>query len=261
MLKQKIFNNWLSIFLLTVFIFLNMGSVCLAGIEDRPLDTDDGYVLEKGTYYISSGLLFNKINSKNKEYVIKNTIGAGITNNFEVSAFIPVAYIDPDARDKAEGLGDIIIRPEFSLLKEQGNTPAMSLALWLNLRNGEQSKGLGAEECNYTFTLQISKNIAPFTFHLNFGYIFVGEPSGQDLDNVISYNTALEYALTKELVLVGELFGKTNPDPLATDDPLDALLGVMYKLSPHITLDFGAWAGLTNASSDYKLTCGAAFKF
>jgi hypothetical protein len=107
-----------------------------------------------------------------------------------------------------------------------------------------------------------TKEFLPVTVHLNVGYMFVGNPPGQTLDNVISYALAFEYGtVLPAIVLVGELAGETNRNPAVGDNPLTLLMGVMYRMNRRVSWDSSLTVGLTSPSPDYGASLGVSYTF
>ncbi len=232
-----------------------------AGVENRPINTDDAYTLDKGVFTISLGSVFTREANHDKEIDLNIDLGYGITDRLEITADIPFVFLNPEAGINEEGIGDISVRPEYMFLEERENIPAMSLAATFELQSGDKDKGLGSGATDYSLSLQVSKNFDPVSVHFNLGYTFIGKSKGEDLDNVIFYNFACEYVITGKLTLVGELIGQTNSDPGATNDPMEILAGMIYEITSNVNFDVGFGAGLNNASPDIRVTGGITFEF
>ncbi|MFH1519496.1 MAG: transporter [Candidatus Omnitrophota bacterium] len=232
-----------------------------AGVENRPINTDDAYTLDKGALTVALGAVFTKEENSAQETDLTIDLGYGITDKLEVTANIPFVFSDPKGEDDQEGLGDITLRPEFLFWKEAGNIPAVSFASSFKLQSGNEDRGLGSGETNYSLSLQFSKQFNPFNWHFNIGYTFVGQPKGEAVDDVIFYNLACEYSVSEKLTLMAELIGQTNSDSTAADEPFECLLGLVYPISENIDFDFGVGTGLTNASPDIRVTSGLTYQF
>ena len=247
---------------LTAFSLILWGPPPLqAGIENRPLNTDDGYTLDQGAVSISVGSVFTQAHNKDKQIGINADVGFGVTDRFEISADFPYAFLYPKSGSNGDAFGDISIRPELNLLKESDSHPALSIAGTVKFDNGNDDKNLGSGAVDYSLSLQASKAFKPITLHLNGGVTFAGEPTGAKRDNVISYNVAGEIPIGRIWTLVGELFGQTNPDPAAADDPLEWLVGFTYTPRKGVILDAGMGTGLTDASPDLRVTGGVTVVF
>jgi len=230
-----------------------------AGIENTPLNTDDANTLDKGAFSVSAGGVFTKSRGGDKETDINVDIGYGITEKLEITAGFPFVFSDPKTGGWEKGVGDISLRPELRILKEK-KFPALSVASTVKFDSGNKKKGLGSGETDYSLSLQTTKEFEPLTFHFNLGHIFIGEAKGENLDNVIFYNFASEYALTEQFVLVGEIIGETNSDPMATDDPLEMLIGATYDTPSKVTFYSGLGGGLSDASPDIRILLGVTFE-
>jgi len=104
-----------------------------AGVENRPINTDDAYTLDRGVLTASLGAVFTRSETEDEETDITIDLGYGITDRLEVTVDIPIAFTNPKDGSTEEGLSDISIRPEFLLIKEQESLPAISFAATFNL--------------------------------------------------------------------------------------------------------------------------------
>ena len=72
----------------------------------------------------------------------------------------------------------------------------------------------------------------------------------------MTYNIALDGALTERLSLGAEAFGQSNKDSTTADYPLEFLVGAVFDVTDAVAFDMGVGAGLTNASPDLRVTIG-----
>lgn len=244
-----------------ICISLILVSSVNAGVENRPLNTDDAYILDKGMLTISLGAVSIREANGDKETDFNIDLGYGISNRLEITVDIPVIFSDPKAGSNGEGLGDISIRPEVFLVNEREYMPAISFAATLKTHSGNKANYLGSGETDYSLSFQFSKDFSPLKWHFNIGYTFVGQAKGEAIDDVIFYNLAFEYNVNDRIDVVGELVGQTNPGPNADDETFEFLVGCIYSMSQNIALDFGIGAGLTDASPDLRITSGLTFQF
>lgn len=236
----------------TMFLFVYMGFFAIsagAGIEDRPISTDDAYTLDKGVFTVSIGSAFVKADNGGREVGLNLDLGYGITDRLEFTVDVPTVV----GGDGEQGLGDIGFRPELFVLAEQGYIPAVSFAAMLKTASGDANDGLGSGQNDYSLTLQLSKALSALTFHFNVGYTFVGQPEGETADDAASYNLALEYGFGT-LTLVGEVTGEAS----SGSNELAGLVGFVYEVNDSIALDL---AGFTAGSEDLKLTGGLTYQF
>jgi len=246
---------------LFIYLLCSLNTLVYAGIENRPINTDDAYTLDKGAITAALGVVFTKENNDDAETDLTIDLGYGITDRLEVTVNIPIAFTNPKDASTENGLSDISIRPEFLFITEGESRPAVSFATTFKTESGNKDKGLGSGETDYSLSLQFSKDFSPFAYHFNMGFTFVGEAPGENLDDVLFYNLAIEYNVNDQLDLMGELIGETNSDPSSDDEPFEFLLGFIYSPSDKIALDFGIGAGLTDASPDFRITSGLTYGF
>lgn len=244
--------------LIISFIFINPVK---AGVENRPLNTDDAYTLSKGEFTAAAGAVFTKADNGDKQTDINIDLGYGITDELEITSDIPMVFFDPKGDNNQEGIGDISLRPELFLITEDKYIPAVSFAGTVKTHSGDEDRGLGSGETDYSLSLQFSKDFSPLKCHFNLGYTFKGQPEGEAVDDVIFYNLGFEYKLNGRIDLVGELVGQTNSDPAANSEPFECLVGFIYSAGENIALDFGIGTGLTSASPDLRVTSGITYSF
>lgn len=251
--KSHLRPSWL------MYIALFFPVLLYAGVENRPLDGDDAYILDKGTFSVSIGPVFTRGDNGDKETRLSLDFGYGIFDRLEFTMDIPIVFSDPKEGRSQQGLGDISIRPEFLLIREEQYIPAVSFAYTLKTQSGSKKRGLGSGENDHSLSAQFSKDFRPIKFHFNLGYTFIGQRKGESVRDVIFYNIASEYALSDKLTLVGELRGARNSDPKENKNPLEALVGFIYNISSNVALDFGIGGGFTRASPDIRVTSGLTY--
>lgn len=232
-----------------------------AGIENRPLNSDDAYVLPPGAVAVSVGSVYTRAHNDDDQVNLVTDLGVGLLKRLELSATFPYIFFDPETGSNADGFGDITIRPEWMVLSEADLRPAISIAGTIKFDNGNNDKNLGSGAVDYGGSLQVSKTFEALTLHVNVGFTAVGKPTDIEKDDTVSYNVGVEYALTQKLKLVGEMFGQSNADPTATHDPLEWLLGGVFTISKSLALDVGFGTGLNNDSPDLRVTGGLTYTF
>lgn len=239
----------------TLFFFCSLQ----AGLEDRPLNTDDAYTIKKGTWSTSLGEVFLRHDRDDRQFDIVIDIAHSFIENLEVGLQAPYTFLDPRDGDSEDGIGDITIRPEYQFLQEADNVPAVSGWVAVKTNTGSEDNGLGTGATHISFAGNLSKKFSgPAWFHINLGYTVTDSDS---MDNVFFYKVAGEYLIRDRLKLVGEIVGQGNHDPDATDDPLEWLLGFIYEIPNGLILDFGFGTGLTDASPDIRVTGGVTYNF
>lgn len=249
---------------ISLFVSLSCISLANAGIENRPLNSDEATVLRMGQIVIATGGSFLKQLNKDKEYGWVTDLEYGILKSLELDLEVPHKSLIPEdsTQEKGSGLGDISTWLEWQTSKEEGYFPTSSFAFTWKSKSGNQNKNLGSGENSYTFTSLISKNLNELlSAHINFGYTYIDRLTGSTYRNSWNYNGVLEYQMTSKWMAVGEIYGQFVQIPIIDAQPLDGLVGVIATLSDSVAMDVGIGAGLTNASPDFRSTVGIAYSF
>lgn len=94
-----------------------------------------------------------------------------------------------------------------------------------------------------------------FGLHLHSGYAWTESPTGIDYDDQILLGAGVEFFPALRLRLIAEFETNTSKEP-GLDDTSEAMLGLQYYLSPHLTLNAGLGFGLTDATPDWRALLG-----
>lgn len=158
-------------------------------------------------------------------------------------------------------MSDIVLSSKLRILNEAEDSPALAFSFSIKTKTGNEDKGLGTGELDYTFNLIFSKELGKIINHLKLGYTDVGKPEGQSDNDLFLYAGALEYPLTNRLHLVGELSGETNFAGDFDNHPFAILAGFNYAFSDMGIFDFGVSWGISKASADYTVTSGLTLAY
>ncbi|GAG00741.1 unnamed protein product, partial [marine sediment metagenome] len=203
---------------------------------------------------------FEYVNTADNECNWSTVLKCGLLENWDIGIEFPYQFIDVTEGSDVDGIGDMVVSSKYRFLDETQGFPALSLSFAIKTDTGNEDKGLGSGDLDYTITAILTKELNKIVGHLNLGYIYVGAPEGQD-DDVFSYALALEYPVDDRLNFVGELSGETNFEGDFDDNPFAALVGFNYAFSDAATFDFGAAWQISEASPDYKLVTGLTLGF
>ena len=236
-----------------IILSLIIPQLTLAGIENRPGNVDDAYVMDKGTGYLAFGYAYAKESDHTKYYEVPLDAGYGLTNSLEITLLLPYRKIDPDNERSEKGMGDFAIRPEFVVFKESDSIPQMSLALSIKFDTG--SNAIASGTTDYGLYFNASKEFGKTKLHGNVGYSFL-----EDSDDSIFLGVAFEHSINNSLTLIGEIWTEMPKDS-SDDDVAEVLGGVTYDASDTITLDFGIGTGLDSKDIDLRYTMGVTYSF
>lgn len=166
-----------------------------AGLEDRPLNTDDAYTIEKGSWSVSAGSVFLRQKNHDEQTNIVADLAYSPLQNLELGFDVPYTFLDPKSGPNENGFGDITVRPEFQFVEETDKIPALSTWAAVKTNTGDKDKGTGTGATDVSFAGNLSKKFQwPLWLHVNLGFTLSGKPEGQDVDNVFFYKTAAEYS-------------------------------------------------------------------
>lgn len=94
-----------------------------------------------------------------------------------------------------------------------------------------------------------------FGLHAHAGYAWTEAPSGRDFDDQILLGAGVEFYPALRLRLIAEFEVAGAKDP-GLDDTAEAMLGLQYYLSPHLTMNAGLGLGFTDATPDWRALLG-----
>lgn len=232
-----------------------------AGIENRPLNSDEATVLDKGQWVIATGLTFVRQPNNDNEWAWATDLEYGIFDWLEINLDIPYQVTDVHGGTDLNGLGDVIVSLEWNPVRERDRYPAISFAANLKNQNANEDRGLGSGELDYTATILASKNFGSTSVLVNVGMTLIGDPPGTDFSNTVNYSAALAYEFKDNVTYVGELVAQTNADRSAETDPLELLVGAIYRVRDGVFMDGGIGTGLSPASPDLRVVSGITVEF
>jgi len=240
-------------------LLVPMATHAVAGIENRPLDTDDAFTLDKGEFSFAFGGTYTEADNGDDQFDLPVDLGFGLTDTLEITVNLPYSFID---QNNESGFGDFSLRPEWNFFKGDDMLPALSLAYVLKLDNGDADKNIGSGAVDHSLLLQASQTFIETSLHFNLGYTFVGEPAGTSQDNTLSYKLAVEHPVTDTLTLVGEIIGQTTSDPSGeADNPLEWLLGFVCDFKNGYAMDIAGGTGWTSENPSIRVVIGFSRSF
>lgn len=234
---------------------------CIPAHAYRPFATEDAGVAGKGVAQMEVSWDYLEWDNDDKENNFLLVPIYGITERIEFSIEIPYMFHDPEDGENENGIGDINIVAKFLLIEEGEKNPAFTIKGVVKTDSGDEDKGLGSGDWDYSLVLAASKTIGDFQLHGMLGYTFVGDNDDDNIRDIYLYGIAVDYGLTENLHLVAEVAGNRHPDRTSDDDPASGLVGATYKVSEHLTLDAGVRFGFNDAMPDWNTTIGMSIIF
>ena len=103
---------------------------------------------------------------------------------------------------KADGFSDVAIEAKWRFFEKNGFS--MALKPGITLPTGNEEKDLGNGRSTYYLYFITSKEIEPWSFHLNLAY-FRNENKGDDRNDLWHASLASTFEVIKDLKLVGDI--------------------------------------------------------
>ena len=235
----------------------------------HPLITDDAGTQGKGKFQLELSGQYNSdketvadVHIESTGAEVATTLSYGIIENADIVLSLPYQWgkvkEDGATAYDEKGISDTTLEIKWRFFEKDG----LSLALkpGVSIPTGNDEKGLGAGKTGYHIFLIGSKDIAPWAFHVNVGYIG-NENKVDEEKNIWHASLATTYEVIKNLKLVGNVGIERNPDKAADNDPAFFIGGVIYSLAENFDIDCGVKYGLSSAETDWSLMAGMAFRF
>ncbi len=235
----------------------------------HPLITDDAETQGKGKVqvefngqYDTDKETVNGITAESTGAQVMTILSYGLADNTDLVLTLPYQW----GKVKEEGItvydergiSDTTLEVKWRFFEKDGLM--LALKPGVILPTGNESRGLGAGKVGYHAVFIGTKEAEPWEFHANVGYIRNENKVDEERD-IWHVSLAAEYAVFKNLALVGNIGMERNRDKTASGNPAFILGGVIYEVSENFAVDCGVKYGLTAAETDWSLMAGVAFRF
>ncbi|MFO7666242.1 MAG: transporter [Desulfobacterales bacterium] len=240
----------------------------------HPLITDDAGTNGKGKFQmeLTGELAWDKeksdgITVKEKGYEAGIAVSAGILDTLDIVCGIPYQWNkteeDGTIVSDEDGISDIGLELKWRFFEQGGLSFALKPGIIIP--SGDEEKGLGTGKMGYGITFIATKEIAPFTFHMNSGYAhnefkLKEDKEGSEKD-LWHLSLAAVYEVSDNLQMVANIGIERNPDKESGTDPSFALIGMIYSITPDLDVDLGFKAGLSGTETDAALLTGLTMRF
>jgi len=252
------------ILLILSSLFFILPFITKKAFAERPfLQTERAVPVERGKYKLETGLVLNRLSSDTRNSNLLIDLRYGLIQNLEVDLLLPYLFREEDGEHENQ-IGDLLLRAKVRFLKgREANPLSISGQLFIKLPTAGRDRFFGTTgEPDIGLLAIASKEFTPVTAHINFGYIFIGNPPLRDLPDQILYALGWELQTNADpLTLVGEISGSTEIGNSASRGILNLLGGMNYKLQERVTADASVGFGLTDDSPDYLFNIGFTYLF
>ncbi len=235
----------------------------------HPLITDDTGTQGKGKFQleINSEFVYDKeseggITFKATGGEIAAIFSYGITDNIDIVLGLPYQWFkvkeDGSVIAKENGISDISLEMKWRFFEK--DSLSFALKPGVTLPTGDENKGLGGGKATYSVFFISTKEIEPFAFHLNAGYIR-NENKHDERKNLWHASLAAETEVVKNLKAVANIGIERNPDKSSNTHPAFILGGLIYSITENFDIDFGIKGGLNKPETDLTFLAGVALRF
>lgn len=236
----------------------------------HPLITDDAGTVGKGGVQleINAELAYDKetlddsTTEKSEVAEAALTVTYGLTDSLDFVVTAPYQWLSAHENDeliaREKGISDMSLDLKWRFFEKDGW--GLALKPGISLPTGNEEKGLGGGRTSYRLFFITTRELEPWAFHLNIGYIR-NENNGGDRSDLWHASAAAEVELVKDLKAVANIGIETNPASDSSTHPAFALGGLIYELSEKISLDAGVKFGLTKPEADVSYLAGVTIKF
>ena len=179
-----------------------------------------------------------------------------IAPRYDVSVTLPVLSLTTEAAGQSTtetGIGDVVLRGGAELLPA-GRGFSLYGSLAAKLPTADETRGLGTGATDIGAFATLSRELGPVKLRLLTGYIKVGDPSGQNLDDVLLYGLGLS-GMRGSTHLYGSVEGRTASVPGA-DAPLETNVGFLHPLNPRHWVKGSAFIGLSDGGPRFGASLG-----
>jgi Putative MetA-pathway of phenol degradation len=185
----------------------------------------------------------------------------GAADNLDIVLGVPYQYIwtrRSGDTNRENGISDVSLELKWRFYASDGLSFALKPGI--TLPTGDGGKGLGAGKATYSMFFISTKEIKPWEFHLNLGYIR-NENKADERKNLWHVSLAGEVEVLKDLKVVGNIGIERNTDRTVNIHPAFILGGLIYSISENFDIDFGIKGGLTKPEADYTFLTGITWRF
>jgi len=189
-------------------------------------------------------------------YSVAPTLGY-TTKDYDLSLTVPYLSLTQSAAGQSvteSGLGDIVARAGYVLVAERASGLSLNGALAVKLPTADESKGLGTGKADVGATLSLGQRLGPVRLHLLGGFIKVGDPAGQDYNDVTLYGLGVSGTRGKT-GLYASLEGR-RALVAGADNPLEVRAGFFHLFGYHTAIRGTAFAGLNDGGPAYGASLG-----
>jgi len=249
------------------FLFLMLGSILLVvgtSYAAIPLITDDTGTQGKGKFQLELfGEYANDMQESvtNKDSALSATLTYGITEPVDIILSMPYQSLHSDdsgSKTSESGLSDLSIETKWRFYEKEGLSFALKPGF--TIPTGDDKKDLGNGKVTYYLYCITSKEMNPWSFHLNLAYIR-NENTEDDRKDIWHASFASTVDVMKNVKLAGDIGVESNPERSSSNPPAYILGGLIYLPRENFDIGLGLKSGLTKSEMDIAVRGGITWRF
>jgi hypothetical protein len=249
-----------------------MAAVATAGaaFAAHPLITDDTGTQGKGKAQLE---FIGEYGVDKEEGVTEKSFEAptvpflsyGLSDTIDLVFGLPYASVrveDAGTTTAVRGATDMSLELKARVYEKDGLSFAVKPGI--SLPTGDEEKGLGNGKTSYSAYFITTKELAPWAFHFNVGYVRNEYKLQADEDanrkDIWHVSLASQVEVVKDLNLVANIGMERNPDKTSDTHPAFILGGVIYSVTENLDVDLGIKGGLNKPEMDYSFLAGVVWR-
>ncbi len=247
-----------------IAISLLLGVLSMPAYAMHPLITDDTGTQGKGKFQLEVNGEYGHDKDDGvttQTTQLASTLTYGVRDPLDIVLSIPYQHNrieDSGMVTKGDGISDLSLEAKWRFYEKDGLSFALKPGF--TLPTGDGDKGLGAGKATYHLFFITTREIKPWAFHLNLGYIR-NENTLDENRNLWHASRAAVLDVAKNLKAVGNVGIETNTERNATVHPAFILGGLVYSISENFDVDFGLKGELDKPETDYSILTGITYRF
>ena len=167
----------------------------------------------------------------------------------------------PASSSAEEGLGDVLGKVSFVVLKEDVLLPEIQPYVKVKFPTADRDRGLGTGEFDETIGVDFSKNLIGDLYgYVTVAYTFIGDPPGSNLHDSFGWSVGAAYGIVPAVSIFAFLDGATSIAP-GQDDPLELRVGAELRITRVLKLTGSVVRGFSNGSPDWGVGAGLSLRF
>jgi hypothetical protein len=157
-----------------------------------------------------------------------------------------------------DGISDASIEAKWRFYENDGLSFALKPGI--TLPTGNDEKGLGAGRSTSHLFFIATKEVKPWAFHFNLGYIRNDNKVDEKID-LWHASLAGVVDVFKNLKAVANIGMEKDRGNASKADPGFILGGFIYSISENLDLDIGIKMGFNNHGTDYSIPAGITWRY